>query len=178
MDLTPRPILHIEDEDNDIHLLQRALVSAEVWQPVQVVKSVARAHAYLQGEEPFAERLYYPLPGLILLDLSLPSFEGLEILEWRQSHPGIKAIPVLVLTASNQAGEVRVAYEAGANGYLVKPPNFNGWVELVKAIRIFWLTHNVFPVPPARNGNVLEHHLNGNGNGTASRSAPDRASAA
>jgi CheY-like chemotaxis protein len=176
MDLTPRPILHIEDEDNDIHLLQRALVSAEVWQPVQVVKSVARAFAYFLGEEPFVERIYYPLPSLILLDLSLPSLEGLDILEWRQSHPVIKAIPVLVLTSSHQAGEVRAAYEAGANGYLAKPPNFNGWVELVKAIRIFWLTHNVFPAPPARNGNVLEHHLDGNG--TVSRSAPGRASAA
>src|SRR5712671_2943983 len=73
MDPTPRPILHIEDEDNDIHLLQRALVNAEVWSPVQVVKNAARAFAYLLGEEPFAERIYYPPPGLILLDLSLPS---------------------------------------------------------------------------------------------------------
>ena len=175
MDPTPRPILHIEDEDNDIHLFQRALVSAEVWNPVQVVKNAARAFAYLLGEEPFAERIYYPLPSLILLDLSLPSLDGLEILKWRQLQPGIKEIPVLVLTASHHSSEVRAAYAAGANGYLAKPANFNAWVELVKAIRIFWLTHNVLPLPPARNGKPLEHPVNGNGVG--SRLALDRASA-
>jgi CheY-like chemotaxis protein len=174
MDPTPRPILHIEDEENDIHLLQRALVSAEVWNPVQVVKNAARAFAYLLGEEPFADRAYYPQPSLILLDLSLPTLDGLEILKWRQLHPGIKEIPVLVLTGSHNAGEIRAAYEAGANGYLVKPAGFNEWVELVKAIRIFWLTHNVLPLPFARKINTLECHANGNGELT--RSAFDRAS--
>ena len=149
MDPAPRPILHIEDEANDIHLLQRALVSAEIWNPVQVVKSAARAFAYLLGEEPFAKREYYPVPGLILLDLTLPSLDGLEVLKFRQLHPAIRVIPVLVLTSSQQPAEVRAAYEAGANSYLAKPANFNGWLEMVKAIRMFWLNQNVFPTPPA-----------------------------
>jgi CheY-like chemotaxis protein len=149
MNSAPRPILHIEDEANDIHLLQRALVSAEIWNPVQVVKSAARAFAYLLGEEPFAKREYYPMPGLILLDLTLPSLDGLEVLKWRQLHPAIRVIPVLVLTSSQQAAEVRAAYEAGANSFLAKPASFNGWLEMVKAIRTFWLTQNVFTSPPA-----------------------------
>jgi CheY-like chemotaxis protein len=157
MNPTPQPILHIEDEANDIHLLQRALVSAEIWNPVQVVKTAARAISYLMGEEPFAKRNYYPMPGLILLDLSLPSLEGLEILRWRQLHSAIKVIPTLVLTASQQPAEVRAAYEAGANGYLVKPSNINGWLELVKAIRTFWLTQNIF-APPAGQKNISAEH--------------------
>jgi len=149
MDATPHPILHIEDEDNDIHLLQRAFANAEICHPVQVVKTAARAYDYLLGVDPFARRNYFPLPSLILLDLSLPFQDGLEILRWRQNHPEIKRIPVLVLTATGQAGEVRAAYEEGANGYLVKPASFNEWVELVKAIQSFWLTQNIFPAPLA-----------------------------
>ena len=101
------------------------------------------------GEEPFAKRDYYPVPGLILLDLTLPSLDGFEVLKWRQLHPAIKVIPVLVLTSSQHPDEVRAAYEAGANGYLAKPASFNGWLDMVKAIRVFWLNQNVFPSPPA-----------------------------
>jgi len=163
MEPSPRPILHVEDEANDIHLLQRALVSAEIWNPVQVVKTAARAFAYLRGEEPFAKRDYYPIPGLILLDLTLPSLDGFEVLKWRQSQPEIRIIPVLVVTNSQQPAEVRAAYEAGANGYLAKPANFNGWLDMVKAIRVFWLNQNVLPAPPAPRVPTSENDFSRNG---------------
>jgi len=162
MDPTPHPILHIEDEDNDIHLLQRAFANAEICHPVQVVKTAARAYAYLLGTDPFERRNYFPLPSLILLDLSLPLLDGLKILRWRQKQPEIKRIPVLVLTATSQVGEVRAAYEEGANGYLVKPASFNGWVELVKAIQTFWLTQNIFPAPQIAHEQTMAPRVNRN----------------
>ena len=115
------PILHSEEEANDIFLLQAAFANAGVWNPIHVVKTAASAFAYLLGESTYARRTYYPMPELILLDPAMQSSGGLEILKWRQLHREIKVIPVLVLTSAMQPDEVNAAYLAGANGYLAKP---------------------------------------------------------
>jgi CheY-like chemotaxis protein len=140
-----RPILHIEDEDNDVYLLQRALVAAELACPVQLAKTTTAACAYLTGKSNFAQRNYYPLPELILLDLTLPPPDGLDFLGWRRIHPAIRRIPVVVLTASRGAEEVQAAYDAGANGFLSKPAHFAEWIEMIHAIRVFWFSQNVYP---------------------------------
>jgi CheY-like chemotaxis protein len=148
MESTYRPILHVEDDENDAFLMNRAMGIAEIVHPVQVVKNGVRAVNYLLGLPPFANRHYYPLPSLILLDWSIPQLNGLELLKWRQSQPTIKLIPVIVLTSSQQATDVATAYDAGANGYLTKPVTFDGLVEMAKAIRIYWLTHNHYAALP------------------------------
>lgn len=139
-----RPILYVEDREDDALLLQHALRKADVVQPLQFEKNAERAVAYLSGQPPFESRELYPLPCLILLDLSMPLMTGLEILQWRQGQAGIRQIPVVVLTSSEQPDDIAAAYDAGANAYLVKPPSFDRLVEMTKAIKLFWFTHNTF----------------------------------
>jgi CheY-like chemotaxis protein len=144
MEFNACPILQVEHEENDRFLLGRAFMSADIPHPVHVVKNGARAVSYLLGQPPFEPREYYPLPCLILLDLHMPCMTGLEFLNWRQTQPVLKRIPVLVLTTSRLARDVSAAYEAGANAYLVKPVSHEELVTMVKAIREFWLVQNTY----------------------------------
>ncbi len=139
-----RPILHIEDDANDVLLLQHALKRAGVAQPVQVVGDGEQAIAYLGGTGKFADRQKFPLPCLVLLDLKLPRVMGLEVLRWirQQAAP---ALVVIVLTASGQDADIAAAYRLGANAYLVKPTDAREFERMAKALQDFWLTHNTLP---------------------------------
>jgi CheY-like chemotaxis protein len=148
MESTYRPILHVEDNENDVFLLNRALSIADIAHPIQVVRNGAQAVDYLEGAAPFADRRNYPLPSLILLDWNMPQMNGLEFLAWRQHQPLFRRIPVIMLTSVAQATDVTAAYEAGANGYLAKPLTFDGLVEVAKALRTYWLMHNHFATFP------------------------------
>lgn len=144
MESTYNPILHIEDDESDSLLVQRALVAAGISHPLQVVRSGARAIDYLLGQAPYERRELYPMPSLMLLDLDLPLLNGFEFLKWRQTQPEVLRIPVLVLTSMQQRYHVAAIYEAGANSFLIKPLDFEGFVDLARAIRHFWLMHNTF----------------------------------
>jgi CheY-like chemotaxis protein len=100
---------------------------------------------YLSGSNSFSERERFPLPSLILLDLKLPRKSGIEVLEWVRSRPGLRRIPVVMLTSSKQTVDINRAYELGVNAYLVKPVNFDGLVDMVKTLDSFWLRLNERP---------------------------------
>jgi CheY-like chemotaxis protein len=89
---------------------------------------------YLCGTGKFADRSRYQFPGLVLLDMKMPRATGLEILKWIRSHSTSKHLPVIVLSGSELQEDMEQAYEGGANSYLVKPPNFNSLVNMVKDI--------------------------------------------
>jgi DNA-binding response OmpR family regulator len=81
----------------------------------------------------------------VLLDLNLPLFTGFEILSWLRKHEYFKRLPVLILTSSNQRHDIQLAYELGANAFLIKPSSLDALVKLVRSINEFWLEHNTFP---------------------------------
>jgi CheY-like chemotaxis protein len=138
-------ILHVEDDPNDVLLIARAFRKAEVAAQVQVVNDGEQAMHYLSGSNSFSERERFPLPSLILLDLKLPRKSGIEVLEWVRSRPGLRRIPVVMLTSSKQTVDINRAYELGVNAYLVKPVNFDGLVDMVKTLDSFWLRLNERP---------------------------------
>jgi CheY-like chemotaxis protein len=140
-----QPILLVEDEENDVMLLQRAFRRAGMVNPLQVVRHGDDAVAYLEGTGEFTDRAKYPLPVLVLLDLKLPRRTGLEVLEWVKERPGLKKIPIVVLTSSKNDSDVDRAYELGANSYLVKPVSFETLLELVKSLELYWLVLNERP---------------------------------
>ena len=113
-------ILVVEDREDDILLIRRAFDRASVTNPIQVVRDGEEAIAYLIGEGQYANRDEYPLPVLVLLDLKLPRKDGFEVLSWIRSQPGIRSLPVVVLTSSNQIRDVNRAYQLGANSFFVK----------------------------------------------------------
>jgi CheY-like chemotaxis protein len=103
------------------------------------------AVAYLSGEGRFADREAYPFPVLVLLDLKLPRRSGLEVLGWIRSQPGLKRLPIVVLTSSKESIDINRAYDLGANSYLVKPVGFDSLLELVKSLEVYWMMLNQNP---------------------------------
>ncbi len=121
MDTNEYSILLVEDDSNDILFVQRAFRQVNANNPIRIVKDGDAAVEYLAGEGEYANREQYPLPALILLDLKLPRRSGIEILQWLKQQPGLKRIPVVVLTSSKEGLDVDRSYDLGVNSYLVKP---------------------------------------------------------
>ncbi len=139
-----RTILQVEDDPNDVFLLQHAMTKAGVANPVQVVTDGRQAIDYLMGAGKFADREQFPFPCLMLLDLKLPYVMGLDVLKWVRDQTGM-VLTVVMLTASGEEVDIATAYRLGANGFLVKPPEASKLQDMVKAIKDFWLTHNMLP---------------------------------
>jgi CheY-like chemotaxis protein len=100
---------------------------------------------YLFGHGEFADRDKFPLPDLILLDIKMPVVDGHEVLRRIKRFPILKRIPVVVLSTSKEEGDREMSYDNGANGYLVKPVSFDGFLEVVHHIDSYWLSLNVPP---------------------------------
>lgn len=138
-------VLLVEDEPNDVLFIRRAFKKAGITCPIQVLPDGEQSVLYLSGQEPYADRERYPIPILAILDLKLPRKSGLELLEWLRQQPGLKRLPVVVLTSSAQATDINRAYDLGANSYLVKPVNRDDLLDLVKALDMYWLALNQRP---------------------------------
>ena len=138
-------VLVAEDEEDYVLLLKRAFSEAKIRNPLFVVSTGSEMMQYLKGDGKYANREEYPLPDLLLLDLKLPGFNGLEILGWLRSHPGLSALRVIVLTSSEQMKDINDAYRLGANSFLVKPYDFTDLVSLAQVLQKFWLQMSKTP---------------------------------
>ena len=138
-------LLIVEDDANDRFLIERAFRHAQIANPIQMATDGDEAIAYLSGEGRFADRKAHPLPILVLLDLKLPRRSGIEVLSWIRANPKVAALPVVVLTSSPEGVDVRRAYEAGANSYLVKPVAFEGLHRMIESLGLFWLVLSRLP---------------------------------
>ena len=136
-------LLHIEDDPNDVLLFQHACQKAGACCNLQVVADGDEAVAYLTGAGKFADRVRFPLPKLVLLDLKMPRLNGIEAMVWIRKHQKLSRLPVVVLSSSNHDVDIQRAYDAGANSYLVKPVDFNALVEIARALSAYWLGLNV-----------------------------------
>lgn len=133
-------ILLAEDDENDIELFRRALTKAEIHNPVQIVRDGEEAIAYLKGEGKFSDRVTYPLPALMLLDLNMPRVDGFQVLDWIRRQPELNALRVVVLTVSRDIYDVTRAYRFGANSFLVKSLDSQTFAQLVESIQGYWLS--------------------------------------
>jgi CheY-like chemotaxis protein len=138
-------ILVAEDNATDALMVRRAFAKASVQGTLEVVDDGDKAVGYLSGVGAFSDRARYPLPVLLLLDLKLPRRSGLEVLEWLRQQPGLRRLPVVVLTSSEENADIRRAYDLGANSYLVKPVDFDALLEMVKGLGMYWLMLNEKP---------------------------------
>ena len=132
-------VLLVEDNQDDIALVRRALAKTKIVNPLQVVHSGEEALEYLVGTGRYTNREEYPLPELVLLDLKLPGLDGFQVLRWIRQQPGLTALRVVVLTSSNDLQDPTLAYEAGANSFLIKPVDFDEFVNITNAIQGYWL---------------------------------------
>lgn len=138
-------ILLVEDNPKDVFLVQRAFRKAEIAAPLQVVSDGDAAIQYLSGEDPYSDRTVHPLPVFVLLDLKLPRRSGAEVLSWIRQQTDLRRLPVVILTSSREYADVNRIYDLGANAYIVKPPDFDQLVELLKTLNLHWITYNEKP---------------------------------
>ena len=116
--------------------------------------------SYLTGEGKYSNRDEYPLPDLLLLDLKMPRMDGFETLRWLRLQPGLKALRVVVLTSSEEIRDVNLAYQLGANSFLVKPIDFEAFVKVSQAISGYWIWLSKTP-QTFRPGSVHQRPLPG-----------------
>ena len=144
MTMTNRAILLIDDNEDDRFLMNRALKSASVVNPLYVAEDGQEAVDYLGGTGKFADRDSYPMPAVVFLDLKLPFVSGHDVLTWIRQQKDLESLVVIVLTSSNEARDVSRCYALGANSYLVKPPAPDQLEDLAKAFKSYWLEYNQF----------------------------------
>ena len=142
-----RCLLLVEDTEDDIFFMRRAIAAADIGLDVQVALDGQAAVDYLDGRGVYQDRTAYPMPVMVFLDLKLPRASGLEVLRWARAQLALRALPVLVLTSSREDSDIQEAYSLGANSFLVKPPNALQLNELVKGIQTYWLINPHLALP-------------------------------
>lgn len=147
---TERWILLVDDNEDDVFLMERAIKGAGIKNPMFVVGDGEEAIQYLAGTGKFSDREKYPVPAIVFLDLKLPFKTGHEVLEWMRQQPELESVVVVVLTSSNQPSDIRRSYSLGANSYLIKPPTPEQLVEMAKSFRWYWLEYNRFDDSPPK----------------------------
>jgi CheY-like chemotaxis protein len=126
-------------------LILRAFKKGNINNPLHVVRDGEEAIAYLKGEGKYSHRDEYPLPDLMLLDLQRPRKNGFEVLRWVRQQPGLAGLRIVVLTSSEDLRDVNEAYRLGANSFLVKPLEFENFVETSMFLKHYWLVMNKKP---------------------------------
>ena len=138
----PVEILLVEDNPNDAELTVRALKRRGLANHVLTVEDGAEALDFLFAKGEYQRRDILSPPKVVLLDLALPKVNGLEVLRALRSDDRTKAIPVVVLTSSQDHPDVETAYSLGVNSYVVKPIQFDAFIEAVGNLGLYWLLVN------------------------------------
>lgn len=139
-----RRILLVEDNLKDIALTLAALEEHHLANEVVVARDGVEALDYLYGREKFAGR-NPGLPAVVLLDIKMPRLNGLDVLRQMKSDPGLKLLPVVMLTSSREEPDLVASYTLGVNAYVVKPVDFVKFVDAVKQVGAFWAVLNEPP---------------------------------
>jgi two-component system response regulator len=138
-------ILLVEDNPRDAELTMRAFKKHNLANQLYVAKDGAEALDFIFCQGKYAERAKLRLPKVVLLDLKLPKIDGLEVLHAIKSNEQTRRIPVVILTSSQQDPDIKSAYDLGANSYVVKPVNFEGFVEAMSQLGLYWILVNITP---------------------------------
>jgi two-component system response regulator len=138
-------ILIVEDNDDDYIATMRAFKKANLVNPVWRCTNGDQALDYLLRRGEFSVAVTAPRPNIILLDLNLPGTDGRSVLHTIKATPEIKNIPVIVLTTSNAEQDIEQCYAAGANSYVQKPVDFEGFVKAIGQLSEYWLEVSILP---------------------------------
>ena len=135
-------ILLVEDNPNDVELTLHALKRHNLANRVEVLRDGAEALEYIFCTGAYAARAIEAPPKIVLLDLKLPKVDGLEVLRQIKADPRTRKIPVVVLTTSQEQRDIIESYDLGVNSYIVKPVNFDQFVEATRILGLYWLVLN------------------------------------
>jgi two-component system, response regulator len=137
-------ILLVEDNATDAELAMRALRKHNLANNLVWVKDGAAALDFVWRRGEYANR-GNSRPKLVLLDLKLPKIDGIEVLRQLKSSEQTKIIPVVMLTSSREERDLIDSYRLGVNSYIVKPVDFDNFLETVSKLGLYWSLMNVVP---------------------------------
>jgi CheY-like chemotaxis protein len=130
-------VLLVEDDPGDVLMTREAFEHFKIHNTLHVVNDGEQALQFLRQTGEYASA---PRPGLILLDLNLPRRDGLEVLAELKEDPGLRVIPVVILTTSQAEEDILRSYSLHANAYVSKPVDFERFMEVIRQIDSFFLT--------------------------------------
>ena len=137
-------ILLVEDDPRDVELTLEALRDQHLAESVVVVSDGEDALDYLYRRGRFQDRVE-GFPLVVLLDLKMPKVDGVEVARQLKADPNTRTIPIVVLTSSRESRDLEACYELGVNAYVVKPVQFQGFVEAIRQVGAFWAVLNEVP---------------------------------
>ena len=143
--MNPMEILLVEDNPADVELTLRALEKNNLTNQVQVVSDGAQALDYLFNTGIFAGKKSPVPPKVVFLDLKLPKVDGHEVLRRMKADERTRMIPVVVLTSSKEEIDIVESYKFGVNSYVVKPLDFDKFVDAVSQLGLYWVLLNQAP---------------------------------
>ncbi|HEU4440551.1 MAG TPA: response regulator [Burkholderiales bacterium] len=138
-------ILLVEDNPEDAEMTLRALRQNNLANKVRWLKDGEEALDFVFRRGAWAGREAGPLPKLIMLDIKMPKVDGIEVLRQVKGSPALKSVPVVVMTSSNEERDVVESYRLGVNSYIVKPVQFEDFMETVSKIGLYWVLTNRVP---------------------------------
>jgi CheY-like chemotaxis protein len=139
-----RTILLVEDNPKDVELTLEALAEHNLANHLAVVRDGVEAMEYLRCEGKYKQRKQGN-PAVVLLDIKMPRMDGIEVLQAIRNDPALKNLPVVMLTSSREEPDLKKSYESGVNAYVVKPVDFQDFIEAVKQVGVFWAVINELP---------------------------------
>lgn len=135
-------ILLVEDNDDDRELTRRAVSRHNPAQTIHLVPDLESANDFFAERGAFSVGPNHRPPVLILLDLKMPRMDGIDLLRRFRRHKATRLVPIVVLTSSRERSDITAAYEAGANGYISKPVEFDRFVQVIQSVCRYWLECN------------------------------------
>jgi CheY-like chemotaxis protein len=143
-----QPILLVEDSPEDFETTERAFRRSGLNNPIYRCVDGDEALDYLHRRGAYTDPGTAPRPGVILLDLNLPGTDGREVLSEIKNDPTLKQIPVIVLTTSKDERDVEVCYSCGANSYIQKPVDLDGFMKAIERLNDYWFEVVILPKVP------------------------------
>ncbi|HLP09519.1 MAG TPA: response regulator [Opitutaceae bacterium] len=147
--MTKRPILLVEDRDDDVRLTKRALQRNNITNPLVVVNDGEEAMRFLRAAAHPGPDQTPLLPAVVLLDLKLPKLDGIEVLRQIRADPALHRQPVVILTTSKEEQDIIRSYDLGANSYIRKPVEFDQFCSALSQLGLYWLILNEPPPEPS-----------------------------
>jgi CheY-like chemotaxis protein len=144
----PITILMADDDPDDRQLTKEALEEGRLINDIRFVENGEEMMDYLHKRGKYAPPAEAPRPGLILLDLNMPRKDGRTVLQEIKGDPGLRQIPVVVLTTSKADEDVYKSYDLGVNSYIVKPVTFEALVDILQTLEKYWF--EIVELPPAK----------------------------
>ncbi|MBK8796298.1 MAG: response regulator [Anaerolineales bacterium] len=144
----PIALLIADDDADDRVLAKDALMESRLANPLYFVEDGEELLDFLNQRGVYTEQ-DAPRPGLILLDLNMPRKDGREALQEIKSNPELRRIPIVVLTTSDAEEDILRTYDLGVNSFIVKPITFDGLVQVMKTIGVYWFEMVALPINQA-----------------------------